>query len=74
MTKTKKDYWITLRFKSNGVKEKTFTGVDDNVFLTEFVKDSFTNPNEIEFNWSFSKETNWLQDPHDAPYREKEEH
>tara|TARA_R100000329_G_C7547308_1_gene193335 strand:+ start:506 stop:727 length:222 start_codon:yes stop_codon:yes gene_type:complete len=62
MAKPTEDYWITVRFKSNGVKERTFTGSDDNVLLCNFVKDNFINAREIEYNWSFSKEENWLND------------
>ena len=58
MAKPTEDYWITVRFKSNGIKERTFTGSDDNVLLCNFVKDNFINAKEIEYNWSFSKEKN----------------
>ena len=49
MTKPTEDYWITVRFKSNGVKERTFTGSDDNVLLCNFVKDNFINAKETLF-------------------------
>ena len=50
-----KDYYITIKFKSKGVKELRHTGYDDNYILNEFIKDNFVDATNYSYDWSTKK-------------------